>query len=75
MHEHIGRVAVPILLISGREDEIIEAREGEDLSLVARAAGNPDVTHVVLPANHRFDGKHMELSETVTKWLAGRVRR
>ncbi len=70
--EHIGSVRVPVLLVSGDQDEIVERREGEDLSEIARAAGNPDVTHVVLQANHRFDGKHAELSETVVRWLAER---
>jgi len=75
VYQHIGQVAVPLLLVSGREDEIIAAQEGEDLSGVARSAGNPDVTHVVLDANHRFDGKHKELSDTVVQWLGERFGR
>jgi len=75
VYEHIGQVAVPLLLVSGREDEIVAAQEGEDLSRVARSAGNPDVTHVVLDANHRFDGKHKELSDTVVQWLDHRFER
>jgi len=70
--EQIGSVKVPMLLVSGEKDEIVEKREGEDLSEIAQAAGNPDVTHVILQANHRFDGKHAELSETVICWLAER---
>ncbi|MGE0260621.1 MAG: alpha/beta hydrolase family protein [Alphaproteobacteria bacterium] len=70
--EHIGGVKVPVLLVSGEKDEIVEMREGEELSKIARSAGNPDVTHVLLPADHRFDGKHAELSETVIRWLAER---
>ncbi len=70
--EHIGSVGVPVLLVSGDHDDIVERREGEDLTEIARAAGNSDVTHVVLQANHRFDGKHAELSETVVGWLAQR---
>ena len=67
--EHIGSVRVPVLLVSGDKDEIVERREGEELSEIARAAGNVDVTHMVLQANHRFDGKHAELSKTVLDWL------
>jgi len=75
VYQHIGEVAVPLLLVSGREDEIVAAQEGEDLSRVARSAGNPDVTHVVLDANHRFDGKHKELSDTIVQWLGDRFGR
>ena len=75
VYQHIGQVAVPLLLVSTREDEIVAAQEGEDLSGVARSAGNPDVTHVVLDANHRFDGKHKDLSDTVVQWLSERFGR
>jgi pimeloyl-ACP methyl ester carboxylesterase len=75
VYQHIGQVSVPLLLVSGREDEIVAAQEGEDLSGVARSAGNPDVTHVVLDANHRFDGKHKDLSDTVVQWLSERFGR
>jgi alpha-beta hydrolase superfamily lysophospholipase len=69
---HIGQVTVPLLLINAQEDEVIEVREGEDLGQIARAAGNPDVTQVVLNANHRFDGEHEALCDTVAQWLADR---
>jgi pimeloyl-ACP methyl ester carboxylesterase len=71
-YQHIGRVTVPLLLIHAQDDEVIELRESEDLSLIARAAGNHDVTQVVLKANHQFDGAHEALSETMVQWLADR---
>lgn len=75
VYQHIGQVALPLLLVSGRHDEIVAAREGEDLSRIARSAGNVDVTHVVLDANHRFDEKHEVLSNTVVQWLDDRFGR
>ncbi len=72
VHLHIGRVAVSLLLIDAQEDDVIELREGEDLGVIARSAGNPDVTQVTLQANHLFDGAHEALSETVVQWLADR---
>jgi len=75
VYQHIGGVSVPLLLVSGRQDEIVAAQEGEDLSHIARSAGNPDVTHVVLDANHRFDGEHEGLSDTVVQWLDDRFGR
>jgi pimeloyl-ACP methyl ester carboxylesterase len=75
VYHYIGQVRVPLLLVSGRDDEIIAVQEGEYLSRIARSAGNPDVTHVVLDANHRFDGEHGELSDTVLQWLDDRFGR
>jgi fermentation-respiration switch protein FrsA (DUF1100 family) len=75
VYRHIGQVAVPLLLVSGRDDEIIAVQEGEDLSRIARSAGSPDLTHVVLDANHRFDGEHGDLSDTVLQWLDDRFGR
>jgi pimeloyl-ACP methyl ester carboxylesterase len=69
---HIGQVTVPLLLINAQQDEVIEVREGEDLGQIAKGAGNPDVTQIVLNANHVFDGKHDELCDTVAGWLADR---
>ena len=68
-HRHIGGVRVPILLVHGRHDEAIEARPGEDLGAVARAAGNGAVTQVVLDADHAFTGQHDALGRAGVKWL------
>jgi fermentation-respiration switch protein FrsA (DUF1100 family) len=75
VYQHIGQVKIPLLVVSGRDDEIVAAQEGEELSHVARSAGNPDVTHVVLDTNHRFDGKRDELCGTVVQWLGDRFGR
>jgi pimeloyl-ACP methyl ester carboxylesterase len=68
-HRHIGSVRVPILLVHGRRDEVIEPRPGEDLGAVARAARNPAVTEVVLDADHAFTDQHEALGRTVVAWL------
>src|SRR5690606_1620215 len=40
---HIGAVAVPILLVQGDADEVVEPEEAGRLAEVARAAGHADV--------------------------------
>ncbi len=69
---HIGKVAVPILLVHGMHDEIIEPREGEDLGVLAGITGNKDVTQIYLDAPHSFEGKQNELGQTVVNWLCER---
>lgn len=73
-HLHIGDVAVPILLIDGVHDDVLEKREGESLGVLARGAGNRDVTEVCLDAGHTFEGHHEELSRTIVDWLRERFR-
>jgi pimeloyl-ACP methyl ester carboxylesterase len=68
-HRHIGAVRVPILLVHGERDTVIEPRPGEDLGAVARAAGNARVTQVVLDADHVFTNQHEALGQTVVAWL------
>ncbi len=69
VYKNIAKVRVPILLVRGSHDEHIGHREFEDLTKVARKAGNRDVTRCVLDANHMFDGKHNELTQVIAKWL------
>ncbi len=69
---HIGKIQVPILLVHGMHDDIIEPREGEDLGTIARKAGNQDVTQINLDAPHSFEGKQNELGQTVVDWLRKR---
>lgn len=71
--KQIGNVKdIPLLLIHATHDEIIEARESEDLCEIARGNGNRDVTHVNIEANHSFDDKHDELARAIIKWLEDR---
>ncbi len=69
---HIGKVPVPILLVHGMHDDIIEPREGEDLGVLAGMAGNKDVTQIYLDAPHSFEGKQNELGQAVVNWLCER---
>jgi alpha-beta hydrolase superfamily lysophospholipase len=70
-HRHIGAVRVPILLVQGSRDAVIEPRPGEDLGAVARAAGNARVTQMALDADHVFTGQHDALGQAVVAWLDG----
>jgi dienelactone hydrolase len=68
-HRHIGAVRVPILLVDGRRDTVIEPRSGEDLAAAAQAGGNAAVTRVVLDADHAFTDQHDALAGAVLAWL------
>ncbi len=70
--KHIGHIKVPILLVHGLNDDIIEYRECEDLGRLARAGGNNDVTPCHLDANHTFEGKQDELGQIIINWLNDR---
>ncbi len=70
---HIGKVPVPILLVHGMHDDIIEPREGEDLGVLAGMAGNKDVTQIYLDAAHSFEGKQNELGQIVVNWLCEHI--
>jgi alpha-beta hydrolase superfamily lysophospholipase len=69
VHEHIKRIKVPILLVHGLDDSVVENTETEDLGRIARESGNSDVTEVYLQADHTFEGKYEELAEIILTWL------
>jgi pimeloyl-ACP methyl ester carboxylesterase len=69
-YRHVGRIGLPLLLVHGSQDELIECAEFEKLCRRAAKSGNRKVTAVQIEANHTFDGKHEELSQFVTNWLA-----
>ena len=71
-YKHISQIKVPILLIQGRQDTIVEPEEMDDLARIAREAGNKDVTQYYVDANHTFFGKHSELGQIIIKWLNDR---
>ena len=48
-HKHIGRVKIPMLLIRGENDPLIEAWEAEALRQIAQEAGNPRVSVREIP--------------------------
>jgi len=69
-YKQIGNLTkLPILLIHASNDEIIEGRESEDLCQIALEAGNKNVTHATINANHSFDNNHNDLARTITEWL------
>lgn len=70
--KHIGHIKVPILLVHGVNDDIIENGEFEDLGQLARDGGNNNVTPCHLDADHTFEGKHDELGQIISNWLKDR---
>jgi pimeloyl-ACP methyl ester carboxylesterase len=69
VYRHIGQIRLPLLLVHGSQDDLIEQSEFEDLCRLASQSGNPDVTAIQLDANHTFNGKHKELGQRIIKWL------
>ncbi len=68
-YKHVGQIKVPILLVQGLHDDIVEPREMADLGQIARDAGNGDVSQYYLDTGHTFEGKHSELGQIIIKWL------
>lgn len=68
---HIGKVKVPILLVDGLRDDVLEQPRDQDLARVARSEGHDTVTRVWLDANHAFDGEHAKLGDAIIDWLGG----
>ncbi len=71
-YQHIGDIRVPILLVHGSHDDIIDQQDFEALGKVAREAGNQDVTMLNLDAGHTMAGKHDELGQGIVNWLRER---
>lgn len=69
-HRHVGQIRLPLLLVHGSRDEIIQRSEFEGLCRLANKSGNREVTAILLDANHTFDRKQEELAQLMTKWLA-----
>ena len=69
-HRHVGQIRLPLLVVHGSRDEMIQRSEFEGLCRLASKSGNREVTAILLDANHTFDGKQEELAQLMTKWLA-----
>ncbi len=69
-YRHIGRIRLPLLLVHGSQDDLIDQSEFADLTRLVSQSGNPAVTAIQLDANHAFNGKHEELGQLIIKWLA-----
>ena len=63
---------VPILLVHGLYDEMINQHEFQALGQLGRDAGNNDVTMLELEAGHTLEGQHHELGQSIVKWLQER---
>ena len=72
VYRHIGQIRLPLLLVHGAQDDLIERSEFAALSRLASQSGNPHVTAIELDANHTFDGKHEELGQRMIRWLTER---
>lgn len=71
-YKHIGDIKVPLLLMQGLHDDIIEPYEVVDLERVAQEAGNPDVSAYYLAGGHTFEGNHADLGQIIIQWLNAR---
>ena len=73
-HKHIGIVKIPMLLLRGENDPLIEAWEGEALGRISKKAGNPQVTVKEIPqAGHDcMDNPEAMLKEIVSMFSAVR---
>jgi pimeloyl-ACP methyl ester carboxylesterase len=63
-YRHIGRIKLPLLLLRGEQDPLVEPQEPEALANLARESGNSEVKVSTIPA-----AKHdcMENSEAMLK--------
>lgn len=68
-YRHIGKIRIPILLVHAENDEFIEHDEHESLGLLARRAGNGDVSQMCMKTDHQFNGKNEELCRLIIDWV------
>ena len=68
-------VDVPIYCIMGEYDDIAIRTLEEDMELLKSKATNSSSfdTHLLLGANHSYEGKEREFSECVFKWIKGTI--
>ena len=66
---NIAGVKVPVLLVYGLHDDIIEYSEFKGLATLARESGNRDVSEFEIEADHKIEGKHGELGRGIIGWL------
>lgn len=73
-YNKIPSIKIPILLIQGWYDDIVNPQECYDLARVALDAGNDDVSALYVNAGHTFEGKEEELGEIIIRWLNRRFK-
>jgi len=71
-HRHIGKIQIPIVLIRGDRDPLIEEWEGDALRDIAQEAGNSDVAVKIIPdAGHDcMDNPEVMIQEIVSLFSA-----
>lgn len=68
-YRNIARVAVPVLLVYGTADRLVDPAVGRRLRAAATAAPRADLVELA-GADHGFTRHRTELAETVERWLA-----
>ena len=71
-YRHIEKVNVPILLVHGIHDKMVNYHEFQALGQIGLDSGNNDVTMLELEAGHTLEGKHQELGQIIVRWLQER---
>jgi alpha-beta hydrolase superfamily lysophospholipase len=70
-HRHIGRIGLPMLMMRGERDALVEAWEPEALARVAREAGNARVRVTAIPAaGHDCMENADRMLQEIGDWLA-----
>jgi pimeloyl-ACP methyl ester carboxylesterase len=69
----IKNIRIPIILIQGWYDEVVDPKETYELAQVALDAGNKDVSAFYVNASHTFEGKEEELGDVIIRWLDRRM--
>jgi len=72
-YKQIKNIKVPVLLVQGWYDDVVDARETHDLAQCAIEAGNEDVSKVFVDAGHTLEDKEVELGDIINKWLDKRL--
>lgn len=72
-HKQIEKIKIPIMLIQGWYDDVVDPKETYDLAQVALEAENKDVSAFYLNASHTFEGKEEELGDVIMRWLDRRI--
>jgi len=74
-YKQIDQIKIPILLIQGWHDDIIDSIETFDLAQIALNAGNKDVSAFYVNTGHTLEGKEDEVGDIVIKWLDRRFQK
>lgn len=71
-YEQIVNIEVPILIIQGWYDDIVDSREAYELAQTALDAGNKDVSVFYVNTGHTLEGKEEELGGIIIQWISRR---